>query len=162
MAKFIKFNIQNSGNGLDAVSGIRYVNVDDIESVYDGLVANVPDTVTIVLKGSNASGVQATYTGSGDANNAVPATTSEISGRVLVLQVRNSASLGFGAAGAVADVTVAENMPSMAVRKAMSANPGGTVATAQLARDGAGTLADAQMYWNSFQITNTSPVPTSS
>ena len=80
MARFIKFNIQNSGNGLDAGSGWRYVNVDDIESVYDGLTGGdgTVDKVTVVLKGSNASGVQAAYTGSGDANNAVSATTSEI------------------------------------------------------------------------------------
>ena len=159
MARFIKFNIQNDGNGLTAGSGWRYVNVDDIESVYDGLTggAGTVDKVTVVLKGSNASSVAAAAANQEAA--ARPAVTSEISGRVLVLQVRASATIGAGAGtNKPTAITVAGDMPSMAIRKAMSANPGGVAAAAQLGKDGAG----AQMVWNQFTISNTSPVPASS
>jgi hypothetical protein len=44
----------------------------------------------------------------------------------------------------------------------MSANPGGVAAAAQLSRDGDGETSDAQMVWNQFTISNTSPVPASS
>ena len=40
-------------------------------------------------------------------------------------------------------------MPSQAIIKAMTANPGGVAATAQLGKDGAGGKADDQMYWSS-------------
>ncbi len=165
MARFIKFNIQNDGNGLTAGSGWRYVNVDDIESVYDGLTggAGTVDKVTVVLKGSNASTVSAAYTLSGGGDGTATAQTSEISGRVLVLQVRTDATIAAGAGtNKPAAITVAGNMPSMAIRKAMSANPGGVAAAAQLSRDGDGATSDAQMVWNQFTISNTSPVPASS
>ena len=154
MARFIKFNIQNEGNGLTAGSGWRYVNVDDIESVYDGLTGGdgTVDKVTVVLKGSNASNVA-----SGQADG--DAITSQISGRVLVLQVRADATIAAGAgSNKPTAITVAGDMPSMAIRKAMSANPGGVAAAAQLGKDGAGV----QMVWNQFTISNTSPVPASS
>ena len=158
MARFIKFNIQNSGNGLDAGSGWRYVNVDDIESVYDGLTggAGTVDKVTVVLKGSNASGI-ASGQDTGDA------ITSQVSGRVLVLQVRTDATINAGATtNKPAAITVAANMPSMAIRKAMSANPGGVVAAVVLGKDGDGETSDSTMVWNQFTISNTSPVPASS
>ena len=158
MARFIKFNIKNDENGLTAGSGWRYVNVDDIESVYDGLTGGdgTVDKVTVVLKGSNASGV-ASGQDTGDA------ITSQISGRVLVLEVRTDATIAAGAGtNKPAAITVASNMPSMAIRKAMSANPGGVAAAAALGKDGDGETSDAQMVWNQFTISNTSPVPASS
>jgi len=158
MARFIKFNIQNDGNGLTAGSGWRYVNVDDIESVYDGLTGGdgTVDKVTVVLKGSNASGIAA-------GQDTTDAITSEISGRVLVLQVRTDATISAGAGtNKPVAITKAENMPSQAIRKAMSANPGGVVAAASLGKDGNGGASDNQMVWNQFTISNTSPLPASS
>ena len=53
-------------------------------------------------------------------------------------------------------------MPSQAILKAMSANPGGVAASAQLGKDGAGASADAQMYWNSFAIASNVTLPAAS
>ena len=140
MAKFIKFNIQNSSDIWDR--GVRYVNVDQIESVYDK-VAGGEYSVQIVLSD---------YVGLDD-------TSDTVGGRVLTLVAKKSAIIARGAAGDDPDtITVEGNMPSQAVLKAMSANPGGVVASAQLAKDGAGV----QMVWNQFTISNTSPVPASS
>ena len=49
-------------------------------------------------------------------------------------------------------------MPSQAIIKAMTANPGGVAATAQLGLDGGGVRGtDEQMYWDSavFSSDNT-------
>ena len=155
MAKFIKFNIQNSGNGLNATSGFRYVNVDDIESVTDVIGGGPGYAVQVVLKGL------ASFAPGHADGAAVPADT--IGGRVLTLQVQTSAAIAAGANSAdPAAITVAGNMPSQAILRAMSANPGGVAASAQLGRDGAGLAANAQMYWNSFAIANDVTLPAAS
>ena len=157
MAKFIKFNIQNSGNGLDATSGFRYVNVEDIESVTDVIGAPAGYAVQIVLKG--LSGVTAAAAATSDAGSVV----GTIGGRVLTLEVQTSVSIAAGAGTAdPAAITVAGNMPSQAILKAMSANPGGVAASAQLGKDGAGLAANAQMYWNSFAIASNVALPAAS
>jgi hypothetical protein len=155
MAKFIKFNIQNSGNGLDATSGFRYVDVKDIESVTDVIGGGPGYAVQIVLKGLASFAP-------GHANDAtVPPDT--VGGRVLTLAVQTSVAIAAGANSAdPAAITVAGNMPSQAILKAMSANPGGVAASAQLGRDGAGLTANAQMYWNSFTIANAVVLPAAS
>ena len=154
MAKFIKFNIQNSGNGLNATSGFRYVNVEDIESVTDVIGGGPGYAVQIVLKGI-ASFAPTGYI-AGDLG-------STLGGRVLTLAVQTSIAIAAGANSSdPAAITVAGNMPSQAVLKAMSANPGGVAASAQLGRDGAGLTANAQMYWNSFTIANDVTLPSAS
>ena len=55
-------------------------------------------------------------------------------------------------------VTVDGNMPSQAIVKALTANPGGVAAAAQLGLDGGGVRGtDDQMYWSSavFSTDNT-------
>ena len=87
-----------------------------------------------------------------------------MSARVITLLVQTDVTIAAGANSAdPGAITVEGNMPSVAVRKAMSANPGGVVATAQLGLDGGGVRGtDSQMYWNSFAIANTSPAPAAS
>ncbi len=165
MARFIKFNILNSGAGLTAASGARYVNVDDIESVTDVIGGGSGYAVQIVLKGYTGAGIQSANNVNYGADSAqgILAVTSEMSARVITLLVQTSSTIAAGANTAdPTTITVASNMPSEAVRRAMSANPGGVVASAQLGRDGAGTVAQNQMYWNSFAIANTSPAPAAS
>ena len=165
MARFIKFNIMNASGDFSS-SGNRYVNVDDIESVTDVVGGGSGYAVQVVLKGGmSADGIQVAYTGSGVADNAVPATTSEISARVLTLLVQNSSIIAAGAnTNDPAAITDKTRMPGEAIRRAMSANPGGVAASAQLNLDGNGiSVAQGgtaiQMYWNSFVIANTSPAP---
>tara|TARA_R110000824_G_scaffold260273_1_gene448914 strand:+ start:269 stop:775 length:507 start_codon:yes stop_codon:yes gene_type:complete len=165
MARFIKFNIMNASGDFSS-SGNRYVNVDDIESVTDVVGGGSGYAVQVVLKGGmSADGIQVAYTGSGAADNAVPATTSEISARVLTLLVQNSSIIFAGAnTNDPATITDKTRMPGEAIRRAMSANPGGVAASAQLNLDGNGiSVAQGgtaiQMYWNSFVIANTSPAP---
>jgi hypothetical protein len=154
MAKFIKFNIQNSGNGLDATSGFRYVDVKDIESVTDVIGGGPGYAVQVVLKGN---------VGLAPALAAGAQAASTLGGRVLTLAVQTSVAIAAGANSAdPAAITVAGNMPSQAILKAMSANPGGVAASAQLGRDGAGLTANAQMYWNSFTIANAVVLPAAS
>ncbi len=156
MAKFIKFNIQNSGNGLDATSGFRYVNVEDIESVTD-VISGGAYSVQVVLKG--LTGVTAAAAAVTDAGSVL----GTIGGRVLTLIAKTSVSIAAGAGtNDPAAITVAGNMPSQAIVKAMSANPGGVAASAQLGKDGAGLAANAQMYWNSFAIANDVTLPAAS
>jgi hypothetical protein len=157
MAKFIKFNIQNSGNGLNATSGFRYVNVEDIESVTDVIGGGSGYAVQIVLKG--LAGVTSAAAQVSDAGQ----TVGTLGGRVLTLLVQTSVAIAAGANSAdPAAITVAGNMPSQAILKAMSANPGGVTASAQLGRDGAGLTANAQMYWNSFAIASDVTLPAAS
>tara|TARA_R100000742_G_C4248492_1_gene67084 strand:- start:19 stop:519 length:501 start_codon:yes stop_codon:yes gene_type:complete len=166
MAKFIKFDIRNSGNGVDATSGARYVNVDDIESVTDVIGGGPGYAVQIVLKGLTGAGIQSANNVNygADAAQGILAVTSEMSARVITLLVQTDVTIAAGANSAdPGAITVEGNMPSVAVRKAMSANPGGVVATAQLGLDGGGVRGtDSQMYWNSFAIANTSPAPAAS
>jgi len=166
MAKFIKFDIQNTGVGVSADSGSRYVNVEDIESVTDVIGGGSGYAVQIVLKGYTGAGIQsANNVNYGvDAAQGILAVTSEMSARVITLLVQTSTAIAAGANSADPDtITVEGNMPSQAVRRAMSANPGGVVASAQLGLDGGGVRGtDTQMYWNSFAIANTSPAPAAS
>ena len=165
MARFIKFNIMNSDADFSS-SGFRYVNVDDIESVTDVIGGASGYAVQIVLKELVGAGIQAANNVNyfADAEQGLNAVTSEVSARVITLLVQNSAIIAAGAntANPVA-ITLAPNMPSEAVRRAMSANPGGVAASAQLGFDGGGVRGtDNQMYWNSFAVANTSPVPAAS
>lgn len=132
MAKFIKFKISNSTT---LAAGGNYardvlVNIDDIENVADAVNGGAY-SVIVTLKGIV-----------GLDNEAAAAT---IGGRILTLTVSTSATAAVNPTA----ITVSENMPSQAIIKAMTANPGGVAATAQLGLDGAGVRpTDDQMYWS--------------
>ena len=147
MAKFVKFKVQNATT---LAAGGNYardvlVNIDDIENVADA-VNNSVYTAIVTLKG--IVGLEA-----GHANDAtVPAGT--IGGRILTLTVSTSSTAAVNPTA----ITVSGNMPSQAIMKAMTANPGGVAASAQLGLDGGGVRpTDDQMYWSSavFSSDNT-------
>jgi len=149
MAKFIKFNIANNAT-LGSGTGSRSVllDVDKIESISDAVSGGGAYSVVVTL--SEYVGLEA-----GHADGAtVPAGT--VGGRILTLLVGTSTisdpadTQGTGAVAIVnpATVTVAGNMPSQIINRALTANPGGVSSTCQLGKDGAGLLADDQMYWN--------------
>tara|TARA_Y100000746_G_scaffold227600_1_gene234457 strand:- start:1337 stop:1783 length:447 start_codon:yes stop_codon:yes gene_type:complete len=147
MAKFVKFKISN---GTTLAAGGNYardvlVNIDDIENVADAVNAGVY-TAIVTLKG--IVGLEA-----GHANGAtVPAGT--IGGRILTLRVSTSSTTAVNPTA----ITVSGNMPSQSIMKAMTANPGGVAASAQLGLDGGGVRGtDDQMYWDSavFSSDNT-------
>lgn len=173
MAKFIKFNIVASDQALTA-TGVRLVNVDQIESVVDVLAGAVVSAV-ITLK--EVSGVAAVATGDSQAAYSVPAqvavangpsqaaydvpavvagasTIGTLNGRTITLGV----SIASNAATNPVAITVQRNMPSQAVFAALSANPGGVIASAQLGLDGNGIAPGVgggtatQMYWRTFTI----------
>ncbi len=141
MAKFVKFKISNATT---LAAGGNYardvlVNIDDIENVADAVNAGVY-TAIVTLKGIV-----------GLDNEAAAAT---IGGRILTLRVSTSAV----AAVDPTAITVSGNMPSQSIMKAMTANPGGVAASAQLGLDGGGVRGtDDQMYWDSavFSSDNT-------
>ncbi len=144
MAKFVKFKISN---GTTLAAGGNYardvlVNIDDIENVADAVNGGVY-TAIVTLKG--IVGLEA-----GHANGAtVPAGT--IGGRILTLTVSTSATAAVNPTA----ITVSGNMPSQAIMRAMTANPGGVAASAQLGLDGGGVRpADDQMYWSSAVFTS--------
>ena len=122
MAKFIKFSVRNSAaaSPLGPTENIL-VNVEDIARVQaTGVTGANPKTAIIGLTGraAQAAGYQ-----------------------TLTLTVSTSIS-------AIANPTIVtgQNNPLVAaVRSAMTANPGGVVASAQLGVDQAAT--PAQMYW---------------
>jgi hypothetical protein len=122
MAKFIKFNVRNSGavQPLGPTEGIL-VNVEDITTVSaTGIAGANAKTVIVGLTGRAAQA--AGY-------------------RTLTLTVSTSIS-------AAVDPTLANgnaNPLVTAVRSAMTANPGGVVASAQLGSDNA--AVPAQMYF---------------
>ena len=133
MAKFIKFKISNAASLATAGDYARdvLVNIDDIENVADAVNTNVY-TAVVTLKGIV-----------GLDNEAAAAT---IGGRILTLTVSTSATTAVNPT----PITVSGNMPSQAIIKAMTANPGGVAASAQLGLDGGGVRpADDQMYWSS-------------
>ena len=132
MAKFIKFRVANNVvlTGGGDYSRDVLVNVDDIENVAD-VVAAGNYSVVVTLKGIV-----------GLDNEAAAAT---IGGRILTLTLSTSPT---GAANPTA-ITVAQNMPSQSIVRALTANPGGVAASAQLSKDGAGLVANNQMYWSS-------------
>jgi len=133
MAKFIKFKISNATTlaaGGDYARDVL-VNIDDIENVADAVDTGVY-TAIVTLKGIV-----------GLDNEAAAAT---IGGRILTLTVSTSATTAVNPTA----ITVSGNMPSQAIIKAMTANPGGVAASAQLGLDGGGVRpADDQMYWSS-------------
>ena len=139
MAKFIKFRVANATTlaaGGDYARDVL-VNVDDIENVADAVSGAGVYTTIVTLKG--IVGLEA-----GHANDAaVPAGT--IGGRILTLTLSTSAT----AAANPTAITVAQNMPSQSIIRALTANPGGVAASAQLSKDGAGLVANNQMYWSS-------------
>ena len=141
MAKFIKFKISNAASLATAGDYARdvLVNIDDIENVADAVNTGVY-TAVVTLKGIV-----------GLDNEAAAAT---IGGRILTLTVSTSATTAVNPTA----ITVSGNMPSQAIIKAMTANPGGVAASAQLGLDGGGVRpADDQMYWSSavFSSDNT-------
>ncbi len=143
MAKFIKFRVANATTlaaGGDYARDVL-VNVDDIENVADAVaVAGGVYTTIVTLKG---------MVGLSDAAIA----NATIGGRILTLTLSTSAI----AAGNPTAITVSQNMPSQSIVRALTANPGGVAASAQLSKDGAGLVANNQMYWSSaiFSSDNT-------
>ena len=133
MAKFIKFRVANATTlaaGGDYARDVL-VNVDDIENVADAVAGGVYTTI-VTLKG---------MVGLSDAAIA----NATIGGRILTLTLSTSAI----AAGNPTAITVSQNMPSQSIVRALTANPGGVAASAQLSKDGAGLVANNQMYWSS-------------
>ena len=126
MAKFIKFNIVNSSAA--ATQKIHLLDVDNISDIsYAG------QTVSIVLRSpAGAFGVDSASAG--------------ISGRIVSLEVSTSKS----SLSAAPTITNGSAAPDQAIVKAMTANPGGVAATAQLGKDEAGT--PLQMYWHSWNV----------
>ena len=133
MAKFIKFKISNATTlaaGGDYARDVL-VNIDDIENVADAVNGAVY-TAIVTLKGIV-----------GLDNEAAAAS---IGGRILTLTVSTSATSAVNPTA----ITVSGNMPSQSIIKAMTANPGGVAASAQLGLDGGGVRpTDDQMYWSS-------------
>ena len=134
MAKFIKFRVANATTlaaGGDYARDVL-VNVDDIENVADAVSGAGVYTTIVTLKG---------MVGLSDAAIA----NATIGGRILTLTLSTSAI----AAGNPTAITVSQNMPSQSIVRALTANPGGVAASAQLSKDGAGLVANNQMYWSS-------------
>lgn len=135
MAKFVKFKINNAtapGAGGDWGGRDVLIGVDDIENVSDVVSGGGAYSVVVTLK---------SFVGLSDAAIA----NATIGGRILTLTVSTSLS----AAVDPTAVTVDGNMPSQSIVRAMTANPGGIAASAQLGLDGGGVRAtDDQMYWS--------------
>ena len=134
MAKFIKFKINNAtapGAGGNWGGRDVLIGVDDIENVADAVNGGVY-TVVVTLK---------SFVGLSDAAIA----NATIGGRILTLSVSTSISTAVNPTA----VTVDANMPSQSIVRAMTANPGGIAASAQLGLDGGGVRpTDDQMYWS--------------
>ena len=151
MAKFIKFRIDNAET-LTSGLGQRDVllDVSKIESIADGSAAgSVVITLSeyVGLSSSLAAGAQAAGT---------------VGGRILTLSTglntNSSPVTGAVAISAVTVPSVYQNMPSQAVNKALTANPGGVSSQVQLALDGGGVRGvDSQMYFvqAAFSSSNT-------
>ena len=134
MAKFIKFRVANATTlaaGGDYARDVL-VNVDDIENVADAVSGAGVYTTIVTLK---------SFVGLSD--DAIVNAT--IGGRILTLTLSTSAI----APGNPTAITVSQNMPSQSIVRALTANPGGVAASAQLSKDGAGLVANNQMYWSS-------------
>ena len=138
MAKFIKFRIDNA-EALTGGNGQRDVllDVSKIESISDGAAA-----ATVIITLSEYVGL----VGPPDAGgNPGPGA---VGGRLLTLTT--GTTTGSIAATIVPPTvpSVYQNMPSQAVNKALTANPGGVSSQVQLALDGAGVRGTAlQMYF---------------
>ena len=126
MAKFIKFNIVDSSTLAN-----QKVHLLDVDNISD--ISYAGQTVSIVLRSpSGAFGVDTASAG--------------ISGRVVSLEVSTSKS----SLSSAPTITNGSAAPDQAIIKAMTANPGGVAATAQLGKDEAGT--PLQMYWHSWNV----------
>lgn len=126
MAKFIKFNIVDSSTPAN-----QKVHLLDVNNISD--ISYAGQTVSIVLRSpSGAFGVDTATAG--------------ISGRIVSLEVSTSKS----SLSAAPTITNGSAAPDQAIVKAMTANPGGVAATAQLGKDEAGT--PLQMYWHSWNV----------
>ena len=138
MAKFIKFRIDNA-EALTGGAGQRDVllDVSKIESISDigaatSVVITLSEYVGLATAGADTAG--------------------SVGGRILTLTLgTNTASAPIGGGAAIVAPTVPsvyQNMPSQAVNKALTANPGGVSSQVQLALDGAGIRGtDSQMYF---------------
>ena len=138
MAKFIKFRIDNA-EALTGGAGQRDVllDVSKIESISDigaatSVVITLSEYVGLATAGADTAG--------------------SVGGRILTLTLgTNTASAPLGGGAAIVAPTVPsvyQNMPSQAVNKALTANPGGVSSQVQLALDGAGVRGtDSQMYF---------------
>ncbi len=166
MAKFIKFPITN-GATLGSGTGTRSVllDVSKIESVADAVAgAAFPGALSVVITLSEYVGLASALVAGADPVSGTAA-AGTVGGRILTLLVGTNTgsdpadTTGTGAV-AIADpaaITVAGNMPSQSVNRALTANPGGVSSQVQLAKDGAGLLANAQMYFAqaTFSSSNT-------
>ena len=126
MAKFIKFNIVDSSTLAN-----QKVHLLDVDNISD--ISYAGQTVSIVLRSpSGAFGVDSASAG--------------ISGRIVSLEVSTSKS----SLSSAPSITNGSAAPDQAIIKAMTANPGGVAATAQLGKDEAAT--PLQMYWHSWNV----------
>ena len=132
MAKFIKFNIVDSST--PANQKVHLLDIDNIGDIsYDGT-----NKVSVVLKApAGAFGENAGSAG--------------LSARVVALEVSTSKSSLVNPS-----ITNGAAAPDQAIVKAMTANPGGVAATAQLGKDEA--AAPKQMYWHSWAVGTTDDV----
>ena len=128
MAKFIKFNIVDSSTLAN-----QKVHLLDVDNISDISYSGSTQKVSIVLRSpSGAFGVDTASAG--------------ISGRVVSLEVSTSKS----SLSSAPTITNGSAAPDQAIIKAMTANPGGVAATAQLGKDEAAT--PLQMYWHSWNV----------
>ena len=144
MAKFIKFRIDNA-QALTGGNGQRDVllDVSKIESVADGAAAG-----SVIITLSEYVGLASVLAAGADPGQAA----GTVGGRILTLTTGlnvDSAPVGGGTAIAPVTVpTIAANMPSQSVNRALTANPGGVSSQVQLALDGGGVRGtDSQMYF---------------
>ena len=128
MAKFIKFRIDNA-EALTGGNGQRDVllDVSKIESITDGAAAG-----SVVITLSEYVGLASALVAGADPVSGTAA-AGTVGGRVLTLSVGTNvdSSPVSGAVAIVAPVvpSVYQNMPSQAVNRALTANPGGIVST---------------------------------
>ena len=147
MAKFIKFRIDNA-EALTGGNGQRDVllDVSKIESITDGAAAG-----SVVITLSEYVGLASALVAGADPVSGTAA-AGTVGGRVLTLSVGTNvdSSPVSGAVAIVAPVvpSVYQNMPSQAVNRALTANPGGVSSQVQLGLDGTGVRGtDRQMYF---------------
>jgi hypothetical protein len=137
MAKFIKFNVVNTSDAANLLlQGTRLVNVDHIGDISYNAATGA---VTIVL--TAPAGAFGENTG-----------TAGISGRIITAIATTNTT---GAAG-VPTITAGASAPDKAIYKAMTANPGGIVSSAQLGVDQAAT--PLQMYWSTYVVSTSDQI----
>ena len=130
MAKFIKFDVKNTLNAANLLlQGTRLLNVDHIGDIAaTGATGQNAKTLVVSLNPYDLGNADAT----------------------------NPKTITFGvsadtAAGTDPTLTTGQsNTIYDAVLRAMTANPGGVVSTAQLGKDQAAT--PVQMYWSTYSV----------